>query len=317
MRWENWVTGQGACEQRSPIVRATSAGRRQTRGSTLNITFYGVRGSTPCACEANKRYGGNTACVALESPGRDPIVFDLGTGLRFFGLTQPGDGTFRGSALVSHLHWDHVQGIPFFGPMLVEGARMDLYAPAQGSISLADAVRSFMTPPYFPVEIDALPGEFVFHEIGDGPVDVGGVKVTTAPVPHVGPTVGYRVEADGISVVYISDHQQPGPGATTVAPEVLELCDGADLLIHDAQFDDDEFAARQDWGHCTVDYAVEVAAQAGVRRLALFHHDPSHSDARIDELAQRAGEKASRRGVDEVFAASEGLTLAFGGDAGR
>ncbi len=285
-----------------------------TRGSTLNVTFYGVRGSTPCACASTQRYGGNTACVAVESPGRDPIVFDLGTGLRFFGLTQPRDGTFRGSALVSHLHWDHVQGIPFFGPMLAEGARLDLYAPAQEGCDLAAAVRSFMSPPYFPVEIDALPGEFVFHEVGDGPFDLDGAKVTTAPVPHVGPTVGYRVECDGVTVVYISDHQQPGAGSTEVAPEVLELCQGADLLIHDAQFDEAEFAERADWGHCTPDYAVEVAVRAGVKRLALFHHDPSHHDARVDELTERAAAHGLARGLHEVFAAAEGLTLSFGSE---
>jgi phosphoribosyl 1,2-cyclic phosphodiesterase len=224
----------------------------------------------------------------------------------------PKDGTFRGAALVSHLHWDHVQGIPFFTPMLAEGARLDVYAPAQEQGTLADAVRSFMSPPYFPVDIDALPGEFVFHEVGDGPVDIGGAKVTAAPVPHVGPTVGYRVECDGYAVVYISDHQQPSPGATEVPREVLELCAGADLLIHDAQFDAEEFAQRPDWGHCTADYAVEVAARAGVKRLALFHHDPSHDDARIDELAERASELAGGRGIAEVLAAAEGLTLSFG-----
>lgn len=292
---------------------------RRTRGSTLNVTFYGVRGSTPCSCDANQRYGGNTACVALEAPGRAPILFDLGTGLRFFGMTQPTDGTFRGTALVSHLHWDHVQGIPFFTPMLAAGARLDVYAPRQADCSLAEAVGKFMTPPYFPVEIDALPGEFRFHEMEDGPIDIDGAKVTAASVPHVGPTIGYRVEFDGVSIVYVSDHQQPAPGSTEVAPEVapevLELCEGADLLIHDAQYDDDELAQRPDWGHCTPDYAVEVAARAGVRRLALFHHDPAHSDARIDELHHRAAERAASRGIDEVIAASEGLTVSFGGPA--
>ncbi|HLU41931.1 MAG TPA: MBL fold metallo-hydrolase [Microthrixaceae bacterium] len=283
-----------------------------TRGSTLNVTFYGVRGSTPCACDDNRRYGGNTACVVLESPGRDPILFDLGTGLRFYGLTQPSDGTFRGSALVSHLHWDHVQGIPFFTPILAEGARLDVYAPPQEGRTLAETVRSFLSPPYFPVEIDALPGCFTFHEMGDGPIDIGGAKVTAAPVPHVGPTVGYRVECDGISVVYISDHQQPGPGATEVSREVLDLCEGADLLIHDAQYDHEEFAARPDWGHCTYDYAVEVAARAGVRRLVLFHHDPAHCDDRIDQILEQATAHAARRGIEEVLAAAEGLTISYG-----
>jgi phosphoribosyl 1,2-cyclic phosphodiesterase len=270
-----------------------------------------VRGSTPCSCDSNRRYGGNTACVVVESPGRDPILLDLGTGLRFYGLTQPRDGSFRGTALVSHLHWDHVQGIPFFAPMLVPGAELDVYAPAQEEGALADAVRAFMSPPYFPVEIEALPGTFRFHEVDDDVFDVDGAKVTAATVPHIGPTVGYRIEFGGVSVAYVSDHQQPGVGSTEIAASVLDLCDGVDLLIHDAQYDEEEFAARQDWGHCTYDYAIEVAARAGARRLALFHHDPSHCDVRLDELSERAAEAGSRRGLDDVITTAEGMTIAL------
>lgn len=272
-----------------------------------------MRGSTPCACDSNRRYGGNTSCVAVEWPDRDPILFDLGTGLRYFGMTQPCDGTFRGTALVSHLHWDHVQGVPFFTPMLAPGAHLDVYAPVQESGSLCDAIRTFMAPPYFPVEIEALPGSFSFHEVDHGAFDIDGAKVTVAPVPHIGPTVGYRIDSEGVSVAYVSDHQQPGVGSTEIAPAVLDLCAGVDLLIHDAQFDEAEFATRSDWGHCTVDYAIEVAVRSGARRLALFHHDPSHSDDRIDRITERARELGARRGLDEVIAASEGLTMALGG----
>jgi phosphoribosyl 1,2-cyclic phosphodiesterase len=277
----------------------------------VDISFFGVRGSTPCSSEAVQRYGGNTACVVLERAGHEPIIFDLGTGLRFFGVHRAHDAPFRASALVSHLHWDHVQGIPFFAPLLTVGARLDLYAPAQEHLSLEEAVRSFVAPPYFPVGIDQLPCEVVFHEVEPGPFELDGAKVTAAHVPHVGPTLGYRVEVDGVSVAYVSDHQQPGPGATHVDPAVLELCEGADLLIHDAQFDDLEFTMRSDWGHCTVDYAVEVAAQAGVRTLALFHHDPSHSDHHIDALLDGARGQAASRGIVEVIAAHEGLTVSF------
>lgn len=286
-------------------------------GPALNVTFYGVRGSTPCSCDSNRRYGGNTSCVVVESDERDPILLDLGTGLRFFGMTQPRDGSFRGTALVSHLHWDHVQGIPFFTPMLAEGARLDVYAPAQDGVGLADAVRTFIQPPYFPVGIDALPGVFEFHEVEHDVIDIDGAKVTVAPVPHCGPTVGYRIDCEGVSIAYISDHQQPGRDSVEVAPEVLELCQGVDLLIHDAQFDSEEFDSRSDWGHCTVEYAVEVAARAGARRLAMFHHDPSHSDERIDELLVEARQLAAERGVEEVLAAAEGLTLSFAPPAQR
>ena len=276
-----------------------------------------MRGSTPCSCESLKRYGGNTACVVIESVGRDPIILDLGTGLRYYGLNRQSSLPFRGTALVSHLHWDHVQGIPFFAPLLSEGAKLDLYAPQQDGVDLHTAVKGFLSPPYFPVSVDSLPGEISFHEARPGLLPVEGYTVTTAIVPHVGPTVGYRIEADGVSVAYISDHQQPGHRSTDVAESVLDLCAGVDLLIHDAQFDDDEFEARADWGHCTVDYAVEVAAKVGAQRLVMFHHDPSHDDDRIDSLLAGARRSGRERGIEEVLAAHEGLTLSFDPDGAR
>jgi phosphoribosyl 1,2-cyclic phosphodiesterase len=278
----------------------------------LNVTFFGVRGSTPCPCEENRRYGGNTACVALEVPGEDPIVFDLGTGLRFFGETQPQDGTFRGTALVTHLHWDHVQGLPFFVPVLQDGARLDVYAPAQDGLSLAEAFDEFMRPPYFPVRIADLPGQIVFHDMGEDDVALGNAKVRVRQVPHVGTTLGYRVDWHGVSIAYVSDHQQPDD-PDHVDEGVIELCDGADLIIHDAQYTPDEFAQKSTWGHCTVTYAVEVARRAGARRLALFHHDPGHCDAQVDELLRQAQELGAAAGLEEVIAASEGLTVAYDG----
>lgn len=244
-------------------------------------------------------------------------MLDLGTGLRFFGMTVPSDQPFRGTALVSHLHWDHVQGIPFFRPILCEGARLDVFGPRQGDISLEQAVKVFVEPPYFPVGLEELPGEFRFTEVEHDVIEIDGAIVTVAPVPHRGPTVGYRVESQGVVIVYVSDHQQPAPDSTEVSAEVLALCADADLLIHDAQFDAEEFLERSDWGHCTVDYAVEVARQAGVKRLALFHHDPGHGDDRVDELLLHAQQLDAASGLVEIVAAAEGLTLSFGADSVR
>lgn len=283
----------------------------------MDVTFFGVRGSTPCSSDAVKRYGGNTSCVAIERPGREPIIFDLGTGLRFFGVQRVHDEPFRGHALLSHLHWDHVQGIPFFTPLLCEGARLDVHGPPQEHLSLEEAVRCFVAPPYFPVGIEQLPCEIVFHEVDGETFHIDDAEVRSTLVPHIGPTLGFRVTVEGVSIAYVSDHQQPGVGAREVDPEVVDLCEGVDLLIHDAQFDDLEFSMRSDWGHCTVDYAVEVAARAGVKALALFHHDPSHSDAHLDELLGDASTKAAARGVHEVIAAHEGLTISYGRDASR
>ena len=272
-----------------------------------------MRGSTPCAHDGNRRYGGNTACVVVEARDSRPIMLDLGTGARFFGLTQPMDGTFSGATLLSHLHWDHVQGLPFFTPALVPGSQLDVYGPAQEGQTLEEAVRSFICPPYFPVEIEALPGSFRWVEAPTvEPFRIDEVEVRAVDVPHVGPTVGYRLDHGGTSIAYVSDHQQPGCETTVVDDAVLSLCQGVDLLIHDAQYTPSEFAMKHDWGHCTVEYAVEVAAQSGAKGLALFHHDPGRDDDAVDSLVGLAASLGARRGLTEVFAAAEGLTVTLG-----
>lgn len=241
------------------------------------------------------------------------MILDLGTGLRFFGETLAPDRVFRGSALVTHLHWDHVQGLPFFTPILRPGARFDVYGPPQQAGSLDDAFRHFIRPPYFPVTVEELYGQMAFHDAADVDLEVNGAKVRVRSVPHVGENNGYRVEMGGASVAYISDHQMPRDGSHAVADSVLELCDGADLVIHDAQFTPAEFAQKAHWGHCTIAYAVFVAREAGARRLALFHHDPSRTDDELDMLLAQARSLAAASSVSEVVAAYEGLTLSFGG----
>jgi phosphoribosyl 1,2-cyclic phosphodiesterase len=245
--------------------------------------------------------------VALTSSGEEPIIFDLGTGLRAFGDTQPLDGSFAGTALVTHIHWDHVQGLPFFPPADRPGARLSVYGPQQDEGTLREVIDDFMRPPYFPVKVGDLRGEFVFHEVLKDDFSVGSAQVSARPVPHVGPTVGYRVTWDGRVVTYISDHQAPFD-LEGVAEPVLELAEAADVLVHDAQYTPAEFAEKSHWGHCTIDYAIRVAREAGVRQLVLFHHDPAHSDDRLDQLLAAA--RASVGGGDlEVVAAFEGLSI--------
>lgn len=273
----------------------------------MDLTFYGVRGSCPCPSLANVRYGGNTACVALTVDGQEPIVFDLGTGLRAFGETQPLDGTFAGTALVTHIHWDHVQGLPFFPPADRAGARLRIFGPQQDEGSLQEVFDDFMRPPYFPVKVGDLRGEYTFHEVLKDDFRIGEAAVAARPVPHVGPTVGYRVDWDGRVVTYISDHQAP-LDLETIADEVMDLASGADVLIHDAQYTSTEFAEKSHWGHCTVDYALRVARQAGVGTVVLFHHDPSHGDDCLDAILAAARASMGRAGP-EVLGAYEGLRI--------
>ena len=278
----------------------------------MRVTFHGVRGSTPCQSDDIQRYGGNTSCVSIDAPDQQPLLFDMGTGLRYFGKKVPADELFRGSCLLSHLHWDHVQGLPFFTPLLREGSSLDVYGPAQADGRSLDEVVSFtIRPPLFPVSVDELPGEVRFHDTADCDFTIGAFNVMARLIPHLGPTLGFRVEFNGHSVAYLSDHQQPFDGSLSAAPGALELVDGVDLLIHDSQYTQPEFAAKSTWGHCTIDYAVWLAGQGGVKKLALFHHDPSRRDDDLDGLWRCAAQMGEAQGV-EVIAASEGLAVDIG-----
>lgn len=278
----------------------------------MRVKFLGVRGSTPAPGEATAGYGGNTSCVAVVPDDAPPMVLDLGTGLRR--LAEP---PMRAVALVTHLHFDHIQGLPFCAGLLHPEATIDIYGPPQDGESLQEAFGRFLQPPLFPVTLDQLPGTFRFHEVHDERFEVApGVEVQARPVPHPGPTNGYRVECDGASLAYVPDHQQ-AVDPQWVDDAVLELAAGADLLIHDAQYAPEEFARKSTWGHCTADYAVRVAVLAQARRLAMFHHDPSHSDGVVDVMVAGAREAAARFGDLDVFAAREGASITLGGvDAG-
>lgn len=275
----------------------------------MKVTFHGVRGSYPSLCPATARYGGNTSCVSITVEGEPPILLDLGSGLARYAAGLCPEAPFEGNALVTHLHLDHVQGLPFFRPANRDGSRLTVHAPAAGDRSLEDEFHRWLRPPFFPLAFDALVGDVSFRPVGTGSrFHLGGAEVTARPVPHVGPTVGYRIDWDGVSLAYVSDHQQPA-AAGDVAGSVLALCDGVDLLIHEAQYMPSELGRARDWGHCTVDYAVHVAHRAGVRRLCLFHHDPGRSDDDLDLLLGRAAALGAQRGLQEVTAAAEGQTV--------
>ena len=275
------------------------------QGVFVKVTFYGVRGSTPCHGDDTRRYGGNTSCVALSAPGNDPLFFDIGTGARYLGAAQPSDRPFRGTCLLSHLHWDHAQGLPFFSPLLREGSQLDLYAPKQeDGRSLAATFDEMIRPPMFPVRLQQFPGCVRFRELEDADFTIGEFSVVSRLVPHIGPTLGYRVEWGGRSVAYLSDHQQPHDGSFSVTDGARELVQGVDLLIHDAQYTAAEFGGRCHWGHSTIDYALWLAQECSVATLALFHHDPTRNDDALDAIAASSADAGPR-----VVVASEGLTI--------
>ena len=205
-----------------------------------------------------------------------------------------------------------MQGLPFFTPLHQAGSSLDIYGPRQDGGPLGDVFAEMMRPPFFPIVPDQLAGDVRFHDTGDDDFPIGVAKVRSRWVRHVGPTLGFRVEIHGVSIAYVPDH---GPGCNPehaddyIPHEMLELCDGVDLLIHDAQHTAAEYEAKRHWGHCTVDYAVNVARESGAHRLVLFHHDPAHTDDDLDEIERTAQDYAQRTGACAVTAAYEGLEI--------
>jgi phosphoribosyl 1,2-cyclic phosphodiesterase len=250
--------------------------------------------------------------VALWPAVGPPFVLDLGTGVRQLGLDL-GPAPVQLVAAVSHLHFDHIQGLPFFPSALVAGSVVDIFGPVPDELSLAEGFKRALRPPWFPLPLEELPGELRFHGLDDGELHVGGFELHARRVPHLGATCGYRIERDGVAVAYVSDHQAPFT-RDAVSDAVLDLCNGADLVIHDAQYTDSEFEAKKHWGHSTVGYAVRVAHEAGARRLALYHHDPTHGDDELDRFGVEAAELARRTGAGdlEVIVAAEGMTVDLG-----
>jgi ribonuclease BN (tRNA processing enzyme) len=206
-----------------------------------------------------------------------------------------------------------VQGLPFFTPLLHADTRLVVHGPKPEAFDdLRAAFDAFMRPPYFPVTLERFAGRVEFSPFDAGAFTVDGARVVAAEIPHTDRTFGYRIDTGHATIAYLPDHQQPVDGGYHVADAALALCDGVDLLIHDAQYVPAEFAKRADWGHCTVDYALAVARQAGVKRLALFHHDPVRTDDALDALVRCARAEAERWGI-EVFAAAEDQVVTLDG----
>ncbi len=246
------------------------------------MTFHGVRGSTACHGEETARFGGNTSCVGIDAPGEPLVLFDLGTGSRYAAV----DAGREVICLVTHLHWDHIQGLPFFPPMLDQASRITVCAPAPvDGVPLGETMAAIIREPVFPVGLDSFPARPDFVGLDAGQRMIGGVAVSSAEIRHVGRTLGYRVDLCGISVGYVSDHQQPMDGSGP-DPEVIDLCRGVDLLIHDSQYTAVELAGRPDWGHCTPEFALDVARAADARHLVMFHHDPERTDCQLDEMVE-------------------------------
>ena len=260
----------------------------------MRVTFLGVRGSTPAPGEDFLRYGGHTSCVAIARDGEVPsLLLDAGTGIRRTSSLMHGE-PFRGSVFLSHLHWDHLHGLPFCDATDRLDSRVTLFVPDQldGSDPLEMLSRG-MSPPHFPVRADELRGEWSFVSLATSVLEVEGFNVVVEEIPHKGGrTYGLRVSDSSATVVYMPDHCPsalgPGPdGLGEYHPAAMSLCEGADVLIHDAQLVREELAAEGYFGHAAAEYAVELARRAHVTRVVLFHHKPDRVDDELDALTAR------------------------------
>ena len=298
----------------------------------MKVRFWGVRGSIPVPGRATNRYGGNTSCVEVRPNHGNPIIIDAGTGIRKLGKSLMegafGEGKGHVSILISHTHWDHVQGLPFFSPLYRPGNQIEIFA-RQRDMHLEAVFSQQHHGAYFPVPLSNLHADMRFHEVIEGAsFDVGEAKVTCARLNHPWVAIAYRVDCDRSSVVYCSDTAPFGdlllgrdfiekPQMGTLPPPVRDelaamragvvgLARGADLLIYDTQFTPEEYKVRPHWGHSRPDDAIEIAREAKVKKLCLFHHAPLRCDDDNDRILELARASA---GTLPVVSAYEGLEI--------
>ena len=267
----------------------------------MKIRFWGVRGSIATPGEETAGVGGTTSCVEVVC-GRTRIVLDAGTGLRGLGndlITKQEDPSL--TLLLSHYHWDHIQGLPFYVPIYMRGTALTIMGGANGISSVRDALERQMSAPVFPVRLDEVGAKITTREVKPSDAfDVGEARVRVARGNHPGGVVAYRIEHEGKSIVYATDTEH----YACVDPGLRALCDGCDVLVYDSQYTPDEYRAKVGWGHSTYVAGVELARASGARSYVLYHHDPTRTDADVADLEQRA-----QALFPSSVAAREGLTL--------
>ena len=278
----------------------------------MKVTFWGTRGSLPSPRPGTTRYGGNTSCVEVRTGDGSVMLLDAGSGIHR--LADFGPGVTRVDVLLSHLHMDHILGLGFFGALFQPDLEVHIWGPPSTTLDLKARLSRYLSPPLFPVRLTDLPCRLMLHDAPRGTFDLPSASVTADLVCHPGPTLGYRIEADGATLTYIPDHE-PALGDTAFLSSTewtsgFSLMTGVDLLIHDSQYTDEEYPSHIGWGHSTINQTMALAEAAGVGTLAAFHHDPSHNDIQLDRLFSAAIE--AKDWSFEFSPAREGTTLTLG-----
>ena len=299
-------------------------------GSSTRLKLWGVRGSIPVPGPGTVRYGGNTACVEIRADG-ELIILDAGSGIRELGLSlenEFGSRPINLSLLITHVHWDHIQGFPFFVPSYNDKNQIRIFGYNGADSGLQEILKGQMATPFFPVALYDLPGKIHFENLNSMDFKIGKVRIRARLMNHPGVCVGYRIFTSKGSVAYLPDHEpydafklhsakshllspeQTQKRAHEDRAELVKFLQGSDILILDSQYTDEEYQAHVGWGHGSLSTAISLALDAGVRKLVLFHHDPTHDDQTIDKMIQAARKLAAKsESYLEVEGAREGTEM--------
>jgi phosphoribosyl 1,2-cyclic phosphodiesterase len=278
---------------------------------SVQLRIWGCRGSVPTPGPSTVEYGGNTSCVEVVLGNEGALVLDAGTGIRSLGLDLVRRGTRQINLFLTHLHLDHLEGLRFFAPLWDEKVALDIWGPRSPVLGLRERILRAFSPPLFPLDLRDVPARVTFHDLPGEPWQADGVLLFADLVLHPGPTLGFRLETARSSLAYLPDHEPALARIEGRSPDWLSgggLAGGAELLLHDAQYLDEEYHARIGWGHSSVDDAVAFCRAVDARRLVLFHHEPERSDRSLELLLARARELSGRRQPPPVLA-REGLVI--------
>ena len=303
---------------------------RNAGQATMKIRFWGTRGSISTPGKETVRYGGNTPCVEVRLPNDDLIILDAGTGIRNLGeaLMESGESV-KAYIFVTHPHWDHIQGFPFFKPAFVSGNELTIVGGQMDKMTLQKMISDQMNKVYFPVQLNELKATLKFHPIEEEEFSVYDAKVRSMYVNHPTFAIGFRITCGGKTLVYISDNEpfdrKVARSIRNVEKKIIDRFDrtsgdpnqrvfdfvkNADVLIHDTTYTPEEYVDRVGWGHSHYLFTLKVAAEGNVRRLVLFHHDPAHDDAKVDDILKKCKKEIQNRKYRfDCVSASEGLVL--------